>query len=345
MGIEMGMWRIDGGIQKISLGDMPSEEQLESLLERDPSILGEPLLVVGRQVVTDRGKRIDLLAIDGDGSLRILELKKGRAPRDAVTQVLEYGAWVQKLSHGEVVEMFEASGTSQSFESAFETVFGYSPPEEINTGHKLTLVSTEIDEDSQAIIEYLDSNYGVPINVAFFRYFKDGDHEYMARSYLIEEEQEISTARKRGAQTREPWNGTDWYVAFDKPWWDEAMELGFVSAGGGDWYTRTLRNLPVGGRVWVCIPKTGYVGVGTVTGEAKAFRDSHVSKNEKLLEMGADDKEYGEWIVPITWLKTLPKDKAVWEKGMFANQNSACKLRNSFTLETLHKAFKIGSEG
>jgi hypothetical protein len=30
------------------------------------------------------------------------------------------------------------------------------------------------------------------------------------------------------------------------------------------WYSRTLRSLEPGHRVWACIPKTGYVGVGIV---------------------------------------------------------------------------------
>src|SRR5665647_1894274 len=36
---------------------------------------------------------------------------------------------------------------------------------------------------------------------------------------------------------------------------------------------------------------------------------------------------------------TVPKSQAVWQKGMFANQNSGARLRNSFTLGILHGAF------
>ena len=44
-----------------------------------------------------------------------------------------------------------------------------------------------------------------------------------------------------------------------------ARKFGFVSAGGGKFYTQTIRALPEGARVWVNIPQTGYVGVGLVT--------------------------------------------------------------------------------
>jgi hypothetical protein len=340
MAMQMGLWRIDGTIERVKLGDMPSEEQLESLLEKDPSILGERLLILGRQVPTHRGKRMDILAMDSEGTLRVLELKRGKTPRDAVAQILEYGAWVQQLSHDDVIAIYTSSNPTSSFEESFESVFGFSAPEELNQGHKLTLVATEIDEDSQSIIEYLDSAYAVPINVVFFRYFKDGDHEYIARQYLIEEQQEPTGKAGKAGRTRESWNGLDWYVAFDRSW-EDAMRLGFVSAGGGDWYSNTLKNVPEGARVWACVPKTGYVGVGRVTGPAKVLADSHVA--------GAKDLEWDfihgngedEWFLPVTWEATKPLSEAVWKKGMFANQNSACKLRNSFTLSELHIAFGV----
>jgi RecB family endonuclease NucS len=71
-----------------------TEPRLEELIEAEPAILGEPLLIIGRRVATSFGKVIDLLAVDAEGVLHVLELKKDRTPRDVVAQVLEYGAWV-----------------------------------------------------------------------------------------------------------------------------------------------------------------------------------------------------------------------------------------------------------
>jgi hypothetical protein len=54
-----------------------------------------------------------------------------------------------------------------------------------------------------------------------------------------------------------------------------------------------------------------------------------------------DDPDKCEYVVRVDWIKTLPKSKAYWEKGMFANQNSAAKLRHQFTLERLTEAFDL----
>lgn len=343
--MEIGVWRIDSGIQQLELGDMPTEEQLESLLEKDPTILGDRLMIIGRQVQTDRGKRIDLLAIDEEGTLRVLELKRGRAPREAVAQVLEYGAWVQKLSHQEILGLFGSTSPGQSLEVAFENTFGFAPPDEINAGHKLTLVSTQIDRDAQEIVEYLDAAYEVPINVIFFRYFKEGDREYIARNYLIDENQEPAGSRKKSSNKKELWNERDWYVAFNRPW-EDAVTHGFISAGGGDWYSNTLRRVPEGARIWVCIPKTGYVGYGVVTGPPRVLDNSHLASIDELDHFryrhtnGAE-----EWVLPVEWGQVVGLEDAVWQKGMFANQNSACKLRNQFTVNVLYKAFSLDEEG
>ena len=53
MPIEMGLWRIDGEKpQRIVTSALPTEAMLEDFLEKDPSLLGAPLLVIGRQVRT-----------------------------------------------------------------------------------------------------------------------------------------------------------------------------------------------------------------------------------------------------------------------------------------------------
>lgn len=48
-----------------------------------------------------------------------------------------------------------------------------------------------------------------------------------------------------------------------------------------------------------------------------------------------------EYVVPVRWVRAVPRSEAVWEKGLFANQNSACKLRSRFTLDELVKRFDL----
>jgi hypothetical protein len=294
------------------------ESRLEDLIESDPAILGEPLLLIGRQVPTGYDKFIDLLAVSADGTLHVLELKRDRTPRDVVAQVLDYGSWVEGLSHSEVIDIFNDQH-DLAFEVAFAERFGASPPEELNGTHKLTVIASDVDPATERIVTDLNTGYGVPVNVVFFRYFSDDGRQYLARTWLLDEASVTTRPVKRLPDaSREPWNGCDWYVSFGEypgqRSWDDARTYGFVSAGGGIFYSRTLRSLPVGARVFVYIPQTGYVGAGITSGEATRFDDAVVTTNgqqRKLAELPlvggyhhteADSEETAEYVVPVDWI-------------------------------------------
>ncbi len=342
MPLDIGLWRLDEGIQRLLPSGLPNEKRLEDLIETDPSVLGQPLLLIGRQVPTAQGKFVDLLALDGDGAIHVLELKRDKTPRDVVAQTLDYGSWVQELSHDDVLGIYAKYNSTKALEVAFDEVFGIPLPEELNAGHFLTIVAGDLDAESERIVNYLAAVYGVPINAVFFRYFTDSGREYVARTWLRTQSQEAGPKAGTAARQKEQWNGTDWYVSFGDDTeraWEDARQHGFVSAGGGEWYSRSLRSLPIGARIWACIPKVGYVGVGTVTGPAERFHDSAYANNADLIASYTHPNGEDEWLVPVTWIQTRSKSDAVWQKGMFANQNTAARLRNSFTLGILQGAF------
>lgn len=356
MPVEMGMWRIDQGApKKLEPTKMPTEAELEHLLEQDPTVLGERLLVIGRQVHTPYGKIIDLLAIDADGNLHVLELKRDMTPRDVVAQALDYGSWVRGLQRADVLEIAQDHFGSEPFTAAFEDAFGQALPDEVNITHRLTIVAAHLDPSSERIVRYLE-DFAVPINVVFFAYLTDGDRRYLARSWLIAPDEQSTGGGGSSRKTKvAKWSG-DWYVSFGDGLgrsWTDGLKYSFVSAGGGDWFSRTLRRLPSGSRIFVNIPQTGYVAVGQTTGEATPFPEAMVEVDGSKVRLAdqelharyqhdpRDGEDTTEYVVPVQWTVAEPKERAFWEKGMFANQNSACKLRQEFTLEKLHEHFGI----
>jgi hypothetical protein len=364
MPLEVGLWRVDGETPvKVTPSGVPLESQLERMVEADPTILGTPLLLIGRQVPTDYGKFIDLLAVDDEGTLHVLELKRDRTPREVVAQLLDYGSWVQSLTDEQVRVLYGVYRPGQAIEQAWSETFGGNPPDALNTAHRLTVVAGDIDPATERIIEYL-AGMNVPINVLFFRYFSDDGRAYLARTWLLDEARVSAKAgtKARSVDNKELWNEQDWYVSFGEFTsgrnWDDARKYGFVSAGGGEWYSRTLKKLPVGARVFTYIPKTGYVGVGTVTGAAEPFDmatvlvDGEARALSSLPLVGTyahpplpDDEDAAEYVVPVSWYQSRPRESAVWAKGMFASEHSACKLRNRFTLEQLATSFNLDEEG
>ncbi|MFE8013398.1 endonuclease NucS domain-containing protein [Streptomyces antibioticus] len=366
MPLEFGLWRVDDKPVRVATRPMPLESRLEELIEADPGILGRPLLLIGRQVPTRYGKVVDLLGLDAEGALHVLELKRDRTPRDVVAQVLDYGSWAQELTNEQIRDIYTAyartRGLTEELDEAFALRFGGTPPEALNSTHSLTIVASEIDAATERIVTYLASGFQVPVNVLFFRYFEDEGRSYLARTWLRDEaETALPSTAGQGRGKQEPWNGSAWYVSFgDEPGgrnWDDALHYGFVSAGGGQWFSRTLRALPLGARVFTHIPKVGYVGVGTVTGEPQPFEDAVLDidgESRRMSEVplagtyrhtehseGDDTEDSREWIVPVTWDRAVPREQALWRPGFFANQNSACKLRARFTIEEISHHFGI----
>ena len=106
MPLEVGVWRVDSELQRISPVPLEFEARLQDLLAQDITIANPGWMVMGREVSTDFGGRIDILAIDSSGSLIVIELKRDRTPRDIVAQVLDYGSWVTQLRPDQIGGIF-----------------------------------------------------------------------------------------------------------------------------------------------------------------------------------------------------------------------------------------------
>ena len=360
MPVNFGLWRVDGEtVTNVRTASLSAEERLEDFVEARIDILGlGDLLIVGRQVITGFGKRIDLLAIDAQGDLHVLELKKDRTPREVVAQALEYGFWIVDLSYEDVAEIYATHHDGEDFASGFSSHFEVDVPETINAAHRLIIVASRMDQSTEQIVNYL-GRYEVPINVLFFEYLVDGDREYLARTWLADPE--TTTGGGAGTTKKQPpWNGTDFFVAVGENNhrnWDDMRRYGFVSAGHGEKYRRAMANLFVGARVFAAIPGTGYVGVGEVINEAVRINDFLVEDDGQHLPIlradlkapnmaeDAESDELSEYLARIKWIDVRAREDAVWEKGMFANQNVVAKLRQPFTLQRLAEQFNLESAG
>jgi hypothetical protein len=58
------------------------------------------------------------------------------------------------------------------------------------------IVASELDSSTERIIDYLSTRFGVPINAVFFRYFEEGDGDYLVRSWLKDPNQVETQASK-----------------------------------------------------------------------------------------------------------------------------------------------------
>jgi hypothetical protein len=361
MPVHHAIWRIGEKPQPLTISKLASEQLLEKMILNDPTILSDQWMIIGHQENTlDKG-RIDLLAITPDASLILIELKRDRTPREVVAQALDYASWVDDLTADRLSQIYEKFSSGGNLGEAFKQRFNIELEEEsINKSHQIIIVAAELDPSTERIVDYLSKN-GISINVLFFKVFQHGDEQFLSRAWLIDPSETQTNAAQATAGTsanaKEPWNG-EFYVSFGDPQsrsWEEARRYDFISAGGGSWYSQTLKQLQPGDRVWVKIPATGYVGVGLVQSAVEPANSFTINtedgeklaidvlKHRELYRQNADDPDKSEYFVPVKWLETRAEHEAVNEVGFFGNQNTVCKPtapKWRHTIEKLKRYFR-----
>ena len=204
------IWEVttDGSLNSIPNTQISLEEHLESWLEQDISIISSDYMVIGRQVTTDFGGVIDLLCLDSNGDIVVVELKRGKTPREVTAQALDYASWVKDLSHQRISEIAnDYLPENKSLEIKFQETFGEELPETLNEGHSVLIVAESMDSSTERIVKYLSAQ-GIRINVLTVQHFSSEDgKELMAQTFMIEPSEaneKVHTGSKRSKSlTRE----------------------------------------------------------------------------------------------------------------------------------------------
>ena len=153
-----------------------------------------------------------------------------------------------------------------------------------------------------------------------------------------------------------PWSGY-WFVNVGEDNhrnWDDNVKYGYIGAGHGEWYSKRLSRLKEDDKIFAYMKELGYVGYGVVLKESVMIKDFNVDdKGKTLLDVDlqapeaksfSDDPNMSEWAVKINWIETYPKKKAKTFRGVFANLNIVCKLRQIPTVEFLEREFGVKNQ-
>jgi hypothetical protein len=251
--------------------------------------------------------------------------------------VLDYAEWVSHLTAERLVQIYARFSNGGKLDEAFQAKFGEPLDEDsLNQSHQIVIVAAELDPSSERIVTYLNAR-NIAINVMFFQVFEHGGEQLLSRAWLIDPiETQVNVERTSRGENKEPWNG-EFYASYGDRDWESARKFGFISGGGRAWYSRTLKLLQPGDRVWVKIPRTGYVGVARVLEPVVSGDNFYVSTdqgNEQIFKVIANperylkfahDTERAEYFVRVEWLDTRAEANAINEVGMFGNQNTVCR--------------------
>jgi hypothetical protein len=187
-------WQIiNGQLQQIdsSLPEAGRSESydLEEWIASNPSIIGTDIVIIGRQLQTLSGP-LDLLAIDKNGNLIIVELKRHYLPREAIAQAIDYASDVANWS----IDRIREACTKYTGKD-LEDVLAESFPDEnldnlsINGNQRIILLGFGVDPPLERMVSWLSENYGLSLNAIVLHYARTANgEEILSRTMVISED-------------------------------------------------------------------------------------------------------------------------------------------------------------
>ena len=145
-------------------------------------VVGQPLLVITREFAGFETKeRPDIIAIDKDGNLVIIELKRGNVTEDAATQAIKYAAYGSKIEAPRILEMFAQYVIERSItlevdgprEAIIDFLEGSEDAlETLNRRQRIILVGGDFDGNVLAVASWL-TTHQVDIKCISLKAFQD----------------------------------------------------------------------------------------------------------------------------------------------------------------------------
>jgi len=175
---------------KTGFGDDHQEAVLEDWLENNPDGIVEDskLLIIGRQVQTSLGGSVDLLALDRWGDLVVIELKRGRTPRETIAQALEYAAYAAKLDYAQVegVARQYQDDDGLTLAEAHRDYFALAPEEGVsfNKSQRIVIVGETITPEIRETANFLNNN-GLRVTCLEFSFFRTDDGKNLLSGDIV----------------------------------------------------------------------------------------------------------------------------------------------------------------
>lgn len=223
----MALWKItEKGPEKVPETHLKEENLLEENLENwicsNPSILGEPLLIIGRQVIVpDTKDRLDLLAIDPSGNTVILELKRGQLKDPVDIQCLRYASYISKWGYEDFEntsrDFFKkGSDADYSFNAVYEAFceeMGIDEIPELNEDQRIIIVGSDVKDKLGSVALWL-RDHSIDIRLFEVHAYKEGDKILIEPNQIVPLQvskfTEVGKVRTDGS----PWlaDGRTWHL-------------------------------------------------------------------------------------------------------------------------------------
>ena len=158
------MYRVDIENKKLieipatTYSDLNLKERfdIQEWIAATPKILGETLTMISKELILPSGRRLDLLAVDKEGALVVIELKRDNSGSDVEWQAIKYASYCSNFSPAEIYKHFaEYLGTDGDDAQIKIEGFINCEPEDLNQKQRIILVAKEFHSEVISAVLWL----------------------------------------------------------------------------------------------------------------------------------------------------------------------------------------------
>ena len=264
------------------------EKQIEEWMALKPNLLftdEDAVMIIAQELPGE--PQADLLAVDSQGNLIIIEIKRHWSDRNTVGQLLDYAARLSTWDYDAFNKQWQSYKGGQA-RDLFEDfrAFVENPCFECEAFLKtkrLYVLASEADKGLQRIIKWLRDEHNVPIDFVPFAFFKHGNDVFLRMEKI-----DVKPIPQLG---------------FEGDWFFNSNETYAPGAWGyGEAITKAKMDLPArGDRVFVYVNRKGIIAAGKVAEEISEQGSGIFNKN-------TNGDEYHR---KVDWLVKVPVKRAV----------------------------------
>jgi hypothetical protein len=307
---------------KLSARDLKlREKNIENWMAKIPRLLftnPEAVLVIAQELSGE--PMADLLAVDSQGTLLVIEVKRESSDRNSVGQLLDYAATLSRWTYDDFNQRWQRSPGGKG-KDLFETFKDFSENTGFEKGdflknRRFFILASAGDESMKRIIAWLHDEYGVPVDFVPFQFYGQG-----RRQFLEIEKIDVDPVEAKGV-----WQG-DWSFNTNERYCPGAyvkmLRNGVIAVSGYLNTEEKLNGPRTGDRIFAYLNGRGIIAAGRI-GDALAYPSGAIFKELKNHEHNR--KVQWETVVKVD-RAIKPAEVSAWNYN-YPSLPTLCKIYN-----------------
>ncbi|MEH7082783.1 hypothetical protein V7139_08615 [Neobacillus drentensis] len=176
-----------------SENDLKERQHIEEWIRKSPDVLGEDLLIIAHEYDKfEVNERLDLLAVDKEGNIVIIEVKRDSTGSSVDFQALKYASYCARISPTDILEIYEdyvrvhapSTNATDELMEFLEIESEEDLNNILNNSQRIIIVGKEIDKRILSVCTWLYEN-SIDVKCVTIKPYKLGEQLIVDTNQII----------------------------------------------------------------------------------------------------------------------------------------------------------------